>query len=496
MQLDRLLKNLEYRVVQGNKKMEIEGIAYDSRSVKEGYLFIAIKGLVADGHDFIDSAIQNGASAIIGEDTAKLEKCRAELCLHTVNARRALAIISANYFDNPSKSLALIGVTGTNGKTSTSMLLKTIFRTAGHKTGLFGTIENSIDDEIFPAHHTTPESRELQEMLGILRSKGAEYTVMEVSSHALALERVYGCDFKVGIYTNLTQDHLDFHSDMEDYFQAKLKLFRQIDELEATKPKGRYIVLNNDDSYSKRIVDTVSCKVVSYGIHTESDYMAKNIRIGLNGIDFELVHPSGSLQMHLRMTGEFTVYNCLAAVAVALEEGIETDIIKRSLAETKVPGRFEPVQEGQNFAVVVDYAHTPDSLQNAIRTAKEVAEHRVISIFGCGGDRDRSKRSIMGKIGTDESDYSIITSDNPRTEDPTEIIKDILAGVTVTSKAYETITDRRKAIQKGIAMAQKGDIVLIAGKGHEDYQIIGSKKYPFSDLLIAREAIKERDEYR
>ncbi|QRN86438.1 UDP-N-acetylmuramoyl-L-alanyl-D-glutamate--2,6-diaminopimelate ligase [Clostridia bacterium] len=494
MQLDQLLINVEHSIVHGNTEMEVEGIAYDSRNVREGYLFIAIKGLVVDGHDFIESAIQNGASAVIGEDRAKLESCSAKRCLHTKNSRRALAILSANFFENPSQSLGLIGVTGTNGKTSTTMLLKTILRTAGHKTGLFGTIENSLDDEILPAHHTTPESRELQEMLGILRNKGAEYTVMEVSSHALALERVYGCDFQVGVYTNLTQDHLDFHPNMEEYFQAKLSLFKQIDEMEIKNPKGRYIVLNNDDSYSKRIADTVSCKVLTYGIHAESDYMAKNIHVGLNGIDFELIHPLGSLQMHLRMTGEFTVYNCLAAVAIALEEGIETDIIKRSLAETKVPGRFEPVQEGQDFAVVVDYAHTPDSLQNAIRTAKQVAEHRVISIFGCGGDRDRSKRSIMGKIGTEESDYAIITSDNPRTEEPTEIIKDILAGVTVPARRYETITDRRKAIQKGIAMAKKGDLVLIAGKGHEDYQIIGTKKYPFSDLLIAREAIKERDE--
>lgn len=233
---------------------------------------------------------------------------------------------------------------------------------------------------------------------------------------------------------------------------------------------------------------------MTYGIHKKSDYMAKNIRIGLNGIFFEMIHPGGTLSMHLTMTGEFTVYNCLAAVAVALEEGIETDIIKKALAETKVPGRFEPVQEGQDFAVVVDYAHTPDSLQNAIRTAQQVAEHRVISVFGCGGDRDRTKRPIMGKIGTDESDYSIITSDNPRTEDPSEIIKDVLAGVSVDTSKYESITDRRKAIQKAIAMAKKGDLVLIAGKGHEDYQIIGTKKYPFSDLLVAREAIKERDE--
>lgn len=494
MKLDQLLKNLEQKTIRGSANPEIKGITYDSRSVSEGYLFVAIKGLELDGHDYIENAIKQGATVILGEDEEKLRSCSADMCLHTADARKALAVLAGTFYGNPSQSLGLIGVTGTNGKTSTTMLLKTILRSAGHKTGLFGTIENTLDDEILPASHTTPESRDLQEMLGVLVDKGADYAVMEVSSHALALDRVYGCDFRAGVFTNLTQDHLDFHPDMEDYFQAKLRLFRQIDELEASDPQGRYLVLNSDDPYSKKIANTVSCKVLYYGIHKKSDYMAKNIRVGLNGIYFEMTHPGGTLEMHLRMTGEFTVYNCLAAVAIALEEGIETDIIRNALAETKVPGRFEPVQEGQDFAVVVDYAHTPDSLQNAIRTARQVAVNRVITIFGCGGDRDRSKRPIMGQIGTEESDYSIITSDNPRTEDPSAIIKDVLAGAVEDKNKYESITDRRKAIQKGIAMAKKGDLVLIAGKGHEDYQIIGAKKYPFSDLLVAREAIKERDE--
>jgi UDP-N-acetylmuramoyl-L-alanyl-D-glutamate--2,6-diaminopimelate ligase len=494
MKLDKLLMELELKTIHGNTNPEINGIAYDSRLVSEGYLFVAIKGLELDGHDYIENAIKQGATVILGEDEEKLQSCSADICLYSKDARRALAILAGNFYGNPSRNLGLIGVTGTNGKTSTTMLLKTILRSAGHKTGLFGTIENSLDDEVFPASHTTPESRDLQEMLEMLVEKGAEYAVMEVSSHALALDRVYGCDFRAGIFTNLTQDHLDFHPDMEDYFQAKLRLFRQIDKLELADPQGRYLVLNSDDPYSKKIASEVSCKVIYYGIQKKSDYMAKNIRVGLNGIYFELVHPNGILEMHLRMTGEFTVYNCLAAVAVALEEGIETDIIKNALAETKVPGRFEPVQEGQNFAVVVDYAHTPDSLQNAIRTARQVADNRVITVFGCGGDRDRSKRPIMGQIGTEESDYSIITSDNPRTEDPSSIMKDVLAGAVEDSNKYECIIDRRKAIQKGISMAKKGDLVLIAGKGHEDYQVIGVKKYPFSDLLVAREAIKERDE--
>ena len=494
MKTDILFANLEHSIVQGSADMDITGIAYDSRKVEAGYLFVAIKGLELDGHDFIQGAIENGAAAILGEDEEKLTDCGADLVLTTGDARKALAVLANTFYGNPSGSLGLIGVTGTNGKTSTTMLLKTVLRTAGYKTGLFGTIENTLDDEILPASHTTPESRDLQEMLGMLRDKGADYAVMEVSSHALSLDRVYGCDFRAGVYTNLTQDHLDFHPDMEDYFQAKLMLFKQIDALEAADPQGRYVILNHDDPYAKRIAKEVSCKVLYYGIHKKSDYMARNIRVGLNGIYFELIHPGGTMEMHLTMTGEFTVYNCLAAVAVALEEGIETDIIKKALAETKVPGRFEPIQEGQDFAVVVDYAHTPDSLQNAIRTAKEVSRNRVISIFGCGGDRDRTKRPIMGRIGTEESDYSIITSDNPRTEDPDRIIEDVLDGVTVETNRYESITDRREAIRKGIAMAEKGDLVLIAGKGHEDYQIIGTKKYPFSDILIAREAIKERNE--
>ena len=493
MKLEKVLAGLQHTRISGLENLEISGIAYDSRKVDRGFVFVAIRGLEADGHDFIDRAIGAGAVAIIGEDEAKLSDFGDVPCIQVQDARKALAIVSKNYYQDPSKELNLIGVTGTNGKTSTTTLLKTVLRSAGHRTGLFGTIENSLDDEIIPASHTTPESRDLLEMLRMLRTKGADYAVMEVSSHALAMERVYGVDFRAGVYTNLTQDHLDFHADMEEYFLAKLRLFQQINQQEQEDPKGRYVVLNQDDDYSSRIRETLSCRIVTYGIHDDSDYMAKNVEVGLNGITFDLVYPGGVMDMHLRMTGEFTVYNCLAAVAVALEEGIEPDIIKNALAETKVPGRFEPVQAGLSYAVVVDYAHTPDSLENAIRTAKQVSKNRVITIFGCGGDRDRSKRPIMGRIGSEESDYTIITSDNPRTEDPKAIIEDILSGVAQDSSRYESIIDRREAIRKGIAMAEDGDLVLIAGKGHEDYQIIGKDKYPFSDMLVAREAIREKN---
>ncbi len=490
-----LCECLDYRWVKGSVDIDIAGIAYDSREVQEGYLFVAIRGLEQDGHDFIEDAIQRGAVFVVGEDEDCITNSKVTAGAVVPDSRLALSALASCFYGHPSQKISLIGVTGTNGKTSTTTLLKTILRSSGHKTGLFGTIENSLNDEILPAKHTTPESKELHEMLALLVEKGATYAVMEVSSHALALKRVHDCDFNVGVFTNLTQDHLDFHDNMEDYFLAKKILFDMIDSKYKEYGDMRYVVLNRDDPYSKRIAKNLACKVIYYGIHKKNpDYQARNIRMGLNGTFFEIKHPHGLFELHLTMTGVFSVYNCLAAVAVAMEEGIEPEIIIRALEETKVPGRFEPINEGQKFAVVVDYAHTPDSLENAIKTAQEVTENRVITVFGCGGDRDRGKRPIMGNLGVSLSDVAIITSDNPRTEDPQAIIQDILEGVESTNE-YQVIVDRKEAIRIAVAMAKTGDLVLIAGKGHEDYQIIGHQKYPFSDILIAREAIKERTEF-
>lgn len=493
MKLGALLQEIPHTLVSGDPNTQIRGIAYDSRRVQEGFLFVAIEGMRDDGHRYLGEAARKGAACLVAQKDGAFPAGGAAVRVLVPESRAALARISAAFYHDPSSTFRLIGVTGTNGKTSVCSLTKTILRSAGHKTGLLGTIENTLDDEIIPATHTTPESRDLQDMFGILATKRADYCVMEVSSHALALERVTGSHFHAAVFTNLTQDHLDFHPDMDAYLEAKKTLFRMLSEERGTASgSGPYAVINRDDPHSKDITRVTDCRIVTYGVERKSEYMARDIRMGLDGIRFSLVHPGGVLPIQLQMTGGFAVYNCLAAAAVALEEGVETGIIRKALAETRVPGRFEPVREGQDFAVVVDYAHTPDSLLHAIRSAREVTGHRVITVFGCGGDRDRTKRPLMGDIGTREGDYAIITSDNPRSEDPSAILEEIVRGIRMPGALFEVIEDRRDAIRRGIELAGTGDLVLIAGKGHEDYQIIGERKYPFSDLLVAREAIRER----
>lgn len=494
-----LVETLDHKLLSGQLDKDITGITYDSRQIKKDMAFVAIQGFSQDGHDYLEMARQKGASLLIGDRLDALEKLAKDLDEKTdpslvwvPDSRLALSALAHHFYDQPSHKLSLIGVTGTNGKTSTTSLLKTIFRSAGKKVGLFGTIENTIDDEVLEAERTTPESVDLYRMLDRLHKKEADYAIMEVSSHALSLERVAHVRFTAAVFTNLTQDHLDFHQDMEDYFQAKLKLFKQMEKQES-KPgeKPPYMVVNIDDPYGRRLLKESSLRAVTFGLDESADYQATAIELGLSGIDFTLKTPQGQVDISLEMTGHFMVYNCLAALAIAIEEGFETDIMKRALKETRVPGRFEPVLEGQNFAVIVDYAHSPDSLESVIKTAQEVTHNRVITVFGCGGDRDRAKRPIMGKIGVEKSNYAIVTSDNPRTEDPQAIVDDVVAGLD-EGLQFEQLVDRRQAIRKAIHMAQPGDMVLITGKGHEDYQIVGTKKYPFSDMLIAREAIKER----
>lgn len=493
MDLGMLLQGIPHTRVGGDLHTPIRGIAYDSRQVQEGYLFVAIEGFRDDGHRYLGDAQQRGAACLVAQRDGAFPAGGDTARILVPDARAALARISVAFYGDPSSSFRLLGVTGTNGKTSVCSLIKTILRSAGRKTGLLGTIENTLDDEIIPATHTTPESRDLQHMFRILAGKGADYCVMEVSSHALALERVTGSHFQAAVFTNFTQDHLDFHPDMESYLDAKKNLFRMLSREAGGLPgKAPYAVINRDDPHSREIAKAAECRKVYFGVERKAPYMARDIRMGLEGIRFALVHPGGVVPIRLQMTGGFAVYNCLAAATVALEEGVETDIIRKALAETGVPGRFEPVREGQEFAVVVDYAHTPDSLLHAIRSARGVTDHRVITVFGCGGDRDRSKRPLMGDIGTREGDYAIITSDNPRTEEPAAILEDIVRGIQAPGARYEVIEDRRDAIRRGIGLAEPGDLVLIAGKGHEDYQIIGEQKYPFSDRLVAREAIRER----
>jgi len=474
----------------GGPDREIHGITYDSRKVKPGYLFVAIKGFKQDGHDYIQQALENGAVAVIAEKKIILPPNIAWAVVN--NSRQALALLGARFYGNPSNYIKVIGVTGTNGKTTTTNLIAAVLEKAGHKTGLVGTINNRIGDKKLLGSHTTPESTDLQELLHKMVEEKVSACVMEVSSHALVLHRVDGCEFDLAVFTNLTQDHLDFHKDMQEYLKAKEILFRKLTEPGIKKPK--YAVINADDPYAESFIKAASgVEVLTYGINSDADVRAVDVRVSARGVSYTATGKWGRCPLELKLTGLFNVYNSLAALTSCTAMGIPVEVIKQALESTPgVPGRFELVDAGQDFTVVVDYAHTPDGLENVLKTARDITAGRLFTVFGCGGDRDRTKRPLMGRVAAKYSDYTIITSDNPRTEDPLAIISEIQKGVeSIACKDKYTVEpDRRRAIQLAVTMAQKGDLVLIAGKGHEDYQIIGEQKYPFDDRKEALAALE------
>ncbi len=479
MLFSKLLASLEVCHTKGELNTPITGIAYDSRKVKPGYLFVAIAGFVTDGHNYIDQAIENGAAALIVE-----KETAADIPLARVkDSRLALALAAAAFYNYPAKKLLLTGVTGTNGKTTTSHLIAAIYKGAGNKVGLVGTIQNIVGGKELPAVNTTPESLDLQRLLAQMVKSGVTHAAMEVSSHALALNRVAATDFAAAVFTNLTQDHLDFHGGMDDYAAAKAKLF-------AMAPLA---VINIDDAHAQDMIKAACGKVVTYGLRNKADVSAKNIKLATNGVSFVTTGKYGECQLQLKLTGEFNVYNALAAFACTRAQGIDLETVSKALeAVPGVAGRFELVKCGQPFGVVVDYAHTPDGLENVLQAARRIARNRVIAVFGCGGDRDRTKRPIMGELGVRLSEHAVITSDNPRTEDPMKIIDDILVGVkgAVGADRYTVVPDRREAIYYAINKAEPGDVVVIAGKGHETYQIIGKTKYDFDDRVVATEALQ------
>ncbi len=411
----------------------------------------------------------------------------------TRDTRKALALIAAAFTGYPSRRLTVVGVTGTNGKTTTTNLVEAVFREAGHKVGLIGTIMNKIGDRVLPVTNTTPESLDLQVLLKEMLEEGIRHVVMEVSSHALELDRVAGVEYDYAVFTNITQDHLDFHETMENYLAAKKKLFSGLGS-HANKAKTKYGIINIDDPNAKSIIEATTGRVLTYGVEKECDIRARDLNLRDNGASFYVSTPGTELYLELRLTGLFNVYNALAALSVGLAEGINPDSVKKALESVKgIPGRMEKVDEGQDFSVFVDYAHTPDGLENIIRAARGFARGRVITVFGCGGDRDRTKRPIMGEISARLSDYTILTSDNPRTEEPLFIISQIEEGARkkIDRSKYSIIPDRREAIGYAIKMAKPGDVVLIAGKGHETYQIVGEKVLHFDDREVARELLKE-----
>ena len=479
---------------QGEVKLDmpITGVNYDSRKVEPGNIFVCISGFKVDGHQYIADAISKGAVGIVAEKEIIVPE--GIEVINVENTRKALPIIAKNFYKNPASKFNLIGVTGTNGKTTTTFLIEAILREYGQKVGLIGTIENRIGDQSFPTTHTTPESLDLQRLFSVMAAEVVTYGVMEVSSHALDLGRVDGVEYDVAVFTNLTQDHLDYHPNMDEYLQAKAILFNRLGETNI-KGRAKYCVINGDDPYGKLVAAKTKAPIITYGIKPTNDIFASQVEIKATGVSFVVNYNEIAFTLELKLTGLFSVYNALAACTVGLQEKIEPEIIKRALEQlTGVAGRFESVIAGQDFAVIVDYAHTPDSLENILLTAKEFAKRNIITVFGCGGDRDRTKRPLMGEKVAQYSNYCIITADNPRTEDPKQIIADIIPGVSKHMKQdrYTVIENREAAIHQAINMATTDDIVIIAGKGHETYQIIGDTVFPFDDRIVAREALEKR----
>ena len=487
MQLKTLVAAIPIRQVIGTLDRTVESIAYDSRRVQRNGLFVALRGEKADGHEFIGSAIDKGASVIV---TEREERHPRVTCLLVENTRIALADLSANFHGHPARKLKLAAVTGTNGKTTTTFLIKHICEKAGLRCGLIGTVRYEIGERILPAIRTTPESLDLQELLAQIVNASCRAAAMEVSSHALAQDRARGLEWNVAVFTNLTQDHLDFHGTMESYFDSKVKLFAQLGS-QQKKPKPVAIV-NIDDRYGEQLLDRIGKRVavVTYGMSVRADFRASNCRVEFSGTSYQLDAHGKSYLVRVPLIGRFNVANSVAALAAANALGISLREAVLSLGKSpQVPGRLELVPAKRQFQVFVDYAHTPDALRNVLKTLRELEPHRLIVVFGCGGNRDRQKRSLMGEMVDRHADYAIITSDNPRKEDPNAIVEEIEKGFRLSR--YEKIVDRTQAIGRAIALAQPRDIVLIAGKGHENYQEFADYTVPFDDIQVARRAIED-----
>lgn len=473
MKLSDLVNELEYKLIKGNIQLEIKNITNDSRLAEEGSLFICIDGFETDGHKYAKDAISKGAKAIIIEK--EIDIIEDVTVIKIDNTRKALAIISSRYYDYPSEKFNLIGITGTNGKTSTTFLIKNILNKNRIMTGVIGTIENTVGDKILKTSRTTPESIELQKLFSKMVESDVNTVIMEVSSHALALHRVDECNFDIGVFTNLTLDHLEFHKTMENYRDAKLKLFTMC----------KNAVINIDDEAGNYMLEKSNIKnYITYGCNNEKAMLnAKCITNKISGTSFYLTIDGENHSFEINTPGKFSVYNALASIGVCLLLNIPVEVIKETLKETStIKGRFQTLKSKKGYYVIVDYAHTPDGLENVLDTILEVVEGRIITVFGCGGDRDRSKRPKMGEIAGKKSNYVIITSDNPRTENPLFIMEEIENGIKEINCPYEMIIDREQAIIRALTMAKKDDIILIAGKGHEDYQIIGNKKKHFDDV--------------
>ena len=488
MELKKMLVGLEGLKVKGNLEIEIEGLESNSKNVKKGYLFVAIKGFSTDGHQYVESAIENGATAIMIEEGCDLKKLKIPEDITVImakNTREGLAITASNFYGNPSRKFKLIGVTGTKGKTTTTFMIKEILEKAGKKVGLVGTIATYINGKkIKDSDRTTPESLELQQLFSQMVEAGVEAVVMEVSSQSLKLHRVDGCEFDIVLFTNFSEDHISpkEHPDMEDYFQSKLKLFKMC----------KTGIVNTDDLYGAKIPDLFpDNNITTYGIDNYANVLAKDITITNSYVDFKVKITDRNERVKTGIPGRFSVYNSLAAICVAKKFAISPEVIKEALLEVRVPGRSELVNNKLELPIMIDYAHSPESLQNILQAVKSYTRGKVISVFGCGGDRDSGKRPIMGEISGRIADFTFITSDNPRTEEPEKIVKQIEEGIKKTKGNYKVVVDRVEAIKQAIQMATKRDIIVLAGKGHEPYQEINGVKHPFDERIIVNELIEE-----
>ncbi len=485
MRTTELLKQVEHRQYGEMADLEISGVAYDSRRVCRGNLFVAIKGTTTDGNLFLEQALDRSAAAVASENT--VPPGFPVPWIQVAEARKALARSAANFLGHPSKRLRLVGITGTNGKTSTAFLIDSILRAAGVKSGLISTIEYRGPDGAMAADRTTPESLDLQSLFARFLEQGCRYVVMEVSSHALALDRVYACQFRSAVFTNLTPDHLDFHRSMEDYFNAKRQLFAG----SGSEPP-RKAIINLDDPRGRILAGDCIDRCLTYSLRAPADFQLVGYNLQSGGMQLQLQTPMGYLSLNSKLIGRPNLSNLLAAVTTAHDLGLDWNVIRKGVEQcSPVPGRFQTIDCGQDFLVVVDYAHTEDALEKLLLTAQDLAPRRILLLFGCGGNRDRSKRSAMGAVAERFSDQVVVTSDNPRSEDPLSIIEEIQKGFKLQPPRHVVEPDRAAAIRRILQMAEPGDLVLLAGKGHETSQILAGRTVHFDDREVAREILGE-----
>lgn len=482
MLLQYLVENLEDKEVIGDLNISINKIEYDSKKIEKGDLFVAINGLKEDGHEYIKEAVDKGAIAVIVSKEHDCINIENITYIKVENTRIALAKVASTYYDNPASKLKMIGITGTKGKTTTAYMIRDILLASGKQTGMIGTIYNTYGDKKIESIRTSPESLDLQKLLKDMVDSKMEYVVMEVSSHALDLNRVYGIHFIIGVFTNLSQDHLDYHKTMDNYLAAKAKLFENSD----------FAIINADDIYTPRLEKLIKCKTAKYGLDNESNITAVDVRVNNSFVDFKMYINKMLQTVTVNIPGRYTVYNSLAAIAVTSMLGCQMDEILSALNEIKVPGRSEVVDIEKTFAVIIDYAHSPDSLEAILLNTKKYVKGRIICVFGCGGNRDEGKRPLMGEIAGKYADFTVITTDNPREENPKKIMKEIEEGIKKTKGLYKVIENRKEAIKFAMRIAWKNDTIIIAGKGHETYQLLkGNKKIKFDEREIVKEIAKD-----